>query len=67
MTPTTKYHYSPMRLTERELSWVRQNLLTQRMYKNSNIPLRANIWEPWKESFLKKITDELYPQEMDQI
>ena len=67
MTPTTKYHSSPMRLTERELSWVRQNLLAQRMYKNTNIPLRATVWEPWKESFLKKITDELYPQEMDQI
>ncbi len=56
-----------MRLTERELDRVRQNLLAQRMYRNTNIPLRANIWEPWKESFLQKITDELYPQEFDRI
>ena len=56
-----------MKLTERELSWVRQNLLTQRMYRHTNVPLRATIWEPWKENFLKKITDELYPLEKDQI
>ena len=56
-----------MRLTERELDWVRQNLLAQRVYKDTNIPLRATVWESWKESFLKKITDELYPQEMDQL
>ena len=56
-----------MRLSQRELEWVRQNLLTQRMYRHTNIPLRTTIWEPWKEDFLSKITDELYPQEMDQI
>ena len=56
-----------MRLTENELKWVRQNLLSQRMYRGMELPFGAVLWEPWKESFLKKITDELYPQEMDNI
>ena len=67
MTQTTKHHFFPMRLTERELDWVRQNLLTQRMYRDSDVPFLTKLWEPWKENFLKKITDELYPQEMDQL
>ena len=48
-----------MRLSKQELQWVRNNLLTQRMYRNSPVPWAAFLWEPWKESFLKKITDEL--------
>lgn len=56
-----------MRLSTKELEWVRSNLLAARAYRNTNIPLRANIWEPWKESFLQKITDELYPQEFDKL
>lgn len=48
-----------MRLSQKELKWIRQNLITQRMYRNSTVPCKAVIWEPWKESFLQKITDEL--------
>ena len=56
-----------MKLSQKELEWVRNNLIAARAYRFTNVPLRANIWEPWKEAFLSKITDELYPQEMDQI
>ena len=56
-----------MRLSKKELEWVRNGLLAARSLRNTSIPLRATVWEPWKEAFLSKITDELYPQEMDQI
>lgn len=56
-----------MRLSQKELEWVRNGLLAARALRNTSIPLRATVWEPWKEAFLTKITDELYPQEMDQI
>ena len=59
MTPPIKYRYFLMRLSRQELRWVQQNLITQRMYRNTNIPCRAVIWEPWKEAFFKKINDEL--------
>ena len=48
-----------MKLSQKELEWIRQNLITQRMYRNTSIPCRAVIWEPWKEAFFKKINDEL--------
>lgn len=48
-----------MRLSQKELKWIRQNLVTQRMYRNAETPLLAKLWEPWKEAFFKKITDEL--------
>ena len=56
-----------MRLSKKELEWVRNGLLAARSLRNTSIPLRATVWEPWKEAFLSKINDELYPQEMDQI
>ena len=48
-----------MKLSQKELEWIRQNLITQRMYRNTSVPCRAVIWEPWKELFFKKINDEL--------
>lgn len=48
-----------MRLSQKELKWVHQNLITRRMYRNATLPCRATVWEPWMESFFKKITDEL--------
>ena len=56
-----------MHLSKKELEWVRNGLLATRALRNTSIPLRATVWEPWKEAFLNKITDELYPEEMDQI
>lgn len=56
-----------MRLSTKELEWVRSNLLAARAYRGTDVPLGAKIWEPWKEVFLQKITDELYPQEFDRI
>jgi|11BtaG_2_1085332.scaffolds.fasta_scaffold00962_11 hypothetical protein len=49
-----------MRLTEKELFWVRNNLLSERSFRDQQLPCNAVIWEDWKDSFLKKITDELY-------
>ena len=56
-----------MRLTERELTWVRNNLLSERSFRDQQLPCNAVIWEDWMNPFLKKITDELYPQELDKI
>ena len=56
-----------MRLSKKALEWVRDGLLAARALRNTSIPLRATVWEPWKEASLSKITDDLYPQEMDQI
>ena len=52
-----------MKLSHKELEWIRNNLIAVRAYRHTNVPLRANIWEPWKEAFLKKITDEMLPNE----
>ena len=68
MTPTNKYHYfHTMKLSQKELEWIRNGLLAAYSLRNTSLPLRATVWEPWKEAFLNKITDELYPEEMDQI
>ncbi len=56
-----------MRLSQKELQYIRNNLLAARAYRNTLVPLRSKLWEPWQEAFLNKITDELYPQEFDQI
>ena len=48
-----------MKLTEKELVWIRNNLLSERMYRSTPIPLNVVLWDDWKELFLKKITDEL--------
>jgi len=56
-----------MRLTEKELKMFRNILLARRAYRDTEVPLGARIWEPWMEGTLAKLTDELYPQEGDQI
>ena len=56
-----------MKLSQKELEWIRNGLLAAYSLRNTSLPLRASVWEPWKEAFLNKITDELYPEEMDQI
>jgi hypothetical protein len=48
-----------MKLSKKELEWVRTNLISRRMYRHTNVPLRATVWEPWMEVFFKKINDEL--------
>ena len=48
-----------MRLSHKELRYVRNNLLSNRGFKGQQLPLSAVVWEDWMESFLKKITDEL--------
>ena len=48
-----------MKLTPIELEFIRNNLLACRAYKDQEINLDGNPWEPWMEGFLKKITIEL--------
>ena len=56
-----------MRLTEKELKLFRNNLLAKRALRDTETPLGAVIWESWMQGTLTKLTDELYPQEGDQI
>tara|TARA_R100000988_G_scaffold100261_1_gene70528 strand:- start:626 stop:778 length:153 start_codon:yes stop_codon:yes gene_type:complete len=48
-----------MRLTTRELMFVKNILMTRRSYKYTVAPLGVQSWEPWMEALLTKVTDEL--------
>jgi len=48
-----------MRLTKNELSYIKHTLIAKKAYRHTSLPCRATIWEPWMESFLQKVTDEL--------
>jgi hypothetical protein len=48
-----------MKLTTKELEYVKNVLLAKRSYRYTSIPCLATVWEPWMETFLQKITDEL--------
>ena len=48
-----------MNLTNTELAFIRNNLSAIRAYRNTEVNLDGNPWEPWMEGFLKKITKEL--------
>lgn len=52
-----------MRLTKRELTFIRNNLLAKRAYRCSPHPAAVRVWEDWMEGFLQKIEDELAPHE----
>ena len=56
-----------MKLTTNELKLFRNVLLSRRALRDSPAPLAASPWEEWMEGTLNKLTDELYPQEFDQI
>lgn len=51
-----------MRLTKRELIFIRNHILAKRAYRCSPPPANR-IWEDWMEGFLQKIEDELAPHE----
>ena len=48
-----------MIFTRQELTYIRNNLLSSRMYKSAKLPHNAVIWEEWMHNFLKKINDQL--------
>ena len=48
-----------MNLTNKELAFIRNNLLAIRAYRDTEVNLDGNPWEPWMEGFLEKITNEL--------
>ncbi len=48
-----------MRLTQKELEFVRNNLQARKAYRFRPAPLNAMSWEPWMQSLLTKVTDEL--------
>lgn len=45
-----------MKLTPRELQLIRGTLIVRRMYYRD-----SNVWQPWMQSLLQKIEDELEP------
>ena len=56
-----------MKLTTNELRLFRNYILAKRAYRGADLPLNARVWEDWMGATLDKLTDELYPQELDQI
>ncbi len=48
-----------MRLTQKELEFVRNNLQARRAYRYTQVPLNPMTWEPWMQTLLTKVTDEL--------
>ena len=54
-----------MKLDVKELALIRHYLQSKKMYRNSSLPLGAQIWEPWMEDLLKKINYELMPEVQD--
>ena len=48
-----------MRLTLKELELVRNHLLAKKAYRNQTLPCSAVVWEPYMETLLTKIDDEL--------
>lgn len=54
-----------MKLTTNELKLFRNVILARKSFATTEVSLGANVWEPWMESTLAKLTDELYPQEFD--
>lgn len=55
-----------MKLTPTELKFIQSTLLSKRQYRYTSVPCLATVWEPWMETFLKKITDELEVHEQVQ-
>ena len=49
-------------LTKQELIYIRNHLLVSRMYRTTEVPHGAVIWEDWMNDFLKKINDQLDEQ-----
>lgn len=47
-----------MKLSKREMLLIKSILESKRQYRNTNIPLRATVWEPFMEDLLTKINDE---------
>ena len=56
-----------MTLTTNELRLFRNTLLSKRALRDTELPQRARVWEPWMQATLDKLTDELYPQGIDQV
>ena len=56
-----------MRLTTNELRLFRNTLLAKQALRDTELPFGARVWEDWMQGTLNKLTDELYPQEFDQI
>ncbi len=48
-----------MKLSFREMVLIRNYLRSRKAYENVNVPLSAVIWEPYMQTLLTKINDEL--------
>jgi hypothetical protein len=50
-----------MKLTDREIALFRNTLLARKMYEHTTEVLGYNPWQPWMQSTLDKLNDELSP------
>ena len=48
-----------MRLSQKELKFIKNMLDAKRAYRYSTLPCTATVWEPFMETLHTKITDEL--------
>ena len=48
-----------MKLTDREITLLLGYLKARRMYRGCKPALGAEVWQPWMEGTIQKLTDEL--------
>lgn len=48
-----------MRLTDKEITLFLGYLKAKRMYRGCKPALGAEVWQPWMEGTIQKLTDEL--------
>lgn len=48
-----------MRLSYKEMVLIRNYLKSREMFKDTDVPCNATIWEPYMQTLLTKINDEL--------
>lgn len=48
-----------MRFTKQELELMKNQLEAKKAYRDMRLPCSAVIWEPYMDTLLQKITDEL--------
>lgn len=48
-----------MRLSSKEMVLIRNYLKSREMFKDTDVPCNATVWEPYMQTLLTKINDEL--------
>lgn len=52
-----------MKVTRAELKYIRNNLISTRAYRNTDIPHGVVLWYPWMQVFLDKVENHLHQSE----